>query len=79
MQTILSANHHRDTDISKEAQGRLTAPLCLWPPAKLLVCNFSLGCWINAAMSIITSQKAKETWWGWLGRANKDRFQVSTC
>lgn len=56
----------------------MTAPL-LWPPAKLCVSTPSTGCWINAAVSILSSQTAEETWRGELGRPNKDRFQVSTC
>lgn len=51
----------------------------LRPSAKLRVSTPSPGYWINAAGSIITSQKAAETWTGELGRSNKDRFQVSTC
>lgn len=45
--------------------------LLLWPPAKLSVSSPSPGCWINAAMSIITSRTAKGSWGGELGRPNK--------
>ncbi len=73
-QHILTANHHGDADIFlKKQKGRwwgMTVPL-LWPPAKLCVSTPSPGCWINAAMSIITSRAAEESWRGELGRPNK--------
>lgn len=53
--------------------------LLLWPAAKLRASTSSPGCWINAAVSIITGQTAKATWRGDLGRPNEDRFQVSAC
>lgn len=49
----------------------MTALLLLRPPAKLCVSTPSPGCWINAAMSIITSRTTKESWRGELGRPNK--------
>lgn len=51
----------------------------LWPPAKPRVSALCLSCRKNAAVSIIASQKATETWKGEHGRSNKDTFQVSAC
>lgn len=81
-QHVLTANHHSDADIflkKQKGDGAEWQRCSSGRPAKLCASTPSPGCRIKAAMSIITSQTAKETQRGELGGPNKDRFQVSAC